>query len=79
MNFSQRQLNRVLTKISGLPPVKFILEQRLKYAYTLLSKNNYNTRVSDVQYKVGITNSSYFNKKFKSRFGINPSDLLKKQ
>lgn len=77
LNYSQRQFNRIIQKATGFTPVKLILEQRLKQAYMLLN-DNINTRVSDVQYKVGINNASYFNKKFKERFGVNPSELIKR-
>ncbi|OSY89525.1 hypothetical protein WH52_02515 [Tenacibaculum holothuriorum] len=76
LNYSTRQLSRIFSKTVGLSPVKFILEQRLKKAYLLLKEHS-TARVSEVQYQVGINHASYFNKKFKERFGISPSELIK--
>ena len=58
-----------------MSPVKFILEIRLQKAYQLLQNKTFYT-LSEVRYDVGITSSSYFNKKFKERFGLSPSELL---
>ncbi|HHB52080.1 MAG TPA: helix-turn-helix domain-containing protein, partial [Saprospiraceae bacterium] len=75
VGYSQRQLTRILKQFTGMSPVKFILEIRLQKAYSLLQNKVYFT-LSEVRYDVGITSSSYFNKKFKERFGINPKDKL---
>ncbi|MGV6828075.1 MAG: hybrid sensor histidine kinase/response regulator transcription factor [Flavobacteriales bacterium] len=75
VGYSQRQLTRLLKKYTGMSPVKFILEIRLQKAYSLLQNKAYFT-LSEVRYEVGIPTSSYFNKKFKERFGINPGELL---
>jgi len=75
VNYSQRQLTRILKQYSGMTPVQFILEIRLQKAYQLLQHKTFFT-LSEVRYDVGITSSPYFNKKFKQRFGINPSELL---
>ena len=78
MNYSQRQLSRILNEQTGLTTIKFILEIKLSEAYKLLEQRKFKT-ISEVQYKVGITSSSYFSDKFKKRFGINPSELIRKQ
>ncbi len=78
MNYSQRQLSRILNKHTGLSTIKFIREIKLREAYHLIEDKKFNT-ISEVQYEVGITSSSYFSEKFKNRFGINPSELMRKQ
>ncbi len=78
MNYSQRQLSRALNRYTGLSTVKFILEIKLREAYKLIEHKKFRT-VSEVQFEVGITSSSYFSEKFKNRFGINPSELMRKQ
>jgi len=75
VNYSQRQLTRIIKQHTGMTPVKFILEIRLQKAYQLLQHNSFFT-LSEVRYDVGISSSPYFNKKFKERFGLNPSELL---
>lgn len=74
--YSQRQLSRMLIKITGMNPVKFILEIRLLKAYELLLNKTCPT-IKEVKYCVGINSSPYFNAKFTERFGISPSELLK--
>ncbi len=78
MNYSQRQLSRILNRYAGLSTIKFILEIKLREAYKLIKSEKFGT-ISEVQYEVGITSPSYFSEKFKSRFGINPSELMRKQ
>jgi len=75
VGYSQRQLTRILKQYTGMTPVQFILEIRLQKAYNLLQQKTYFT-LSEVRYNVGINSSTYFNKKFKERFGITPSELL---
>lgn len=75
VGYSQRQFTRILKQYTGMTPVKFILEIRLQKAYQHLQHKTFFT-LSEVRYHVGISSSAYFNKKFKERFGINPSDLL---
>lgn len=74
IGYSQRQLSRILIKHTGLSPVKFILEIKLKEAYKLIKSKQFST-ISEARFKVGINSGSYFTKKFKERFGITPSDL----
>ena len=75
VGYSQRQLSRILNEYTGMSPVKFVLEIRLQKAYQLLQKKVYTT-LSEVKYDVGISSTSYFNTKFKDRFGVMPSDFL---
>lgn len=75
LNYSSRQLGRILKKATGLSPVEFILELRLQKAYRIIQGRTFST-ISEVRYEVGIESPSYFTTKFKERFGANPSDLL---
>ena len=75
MNYSSRQLGRILKKHCGLSPVAFILEVRLQKAYQLLKSGTYQS-IKEVRYEVGIESASYFTSKFKERFGVNPTHLL---
>ncbi|CAM1366140.1 hybrid sensor histidine kinase/response regulator transcription factor [Tenacibaculum xiamenense] len=76
VNFSQRQLERITKKLTGLTPVKFVLEIRLQEAYKKI-KNKEEADVNNVRYSIGMKSASYFSVKFKERFGISPSELLK--
>ena len=73
MNYSQRQLSRILKKHIGLSPVAYILEIRLQKARQLLEQKKYDS-VKEVQFEVGIDSASYFTSKFKERFGKSPSE-----
>lgn len=75
IGYSQRQLSRILNEYTGMSPVKFVLEIRLQKAYQLLQNKTHLT-LSEVKYDIGISSTSYFNTKFKERFGIKPSDFL---
>ncbi|MFK5891220.1 MAG: response regulator [Flavobacteriaceae bacterium] len=77
VGYSQRQLARILKQYTGLSPVRFILEIRLQKAYQLLKNKTYFT-LAEVRYDIGINSTSYFNNKFKERFGILPNELVKK-
>ncbi len=75
VGYSQRQLTRLLKQYTGMSPVKFILELRLQKAYQLLKDNAYPT-LTEVKYDIGISSTPYFNRKFKERFGIKPSEFI---
>lgn len=78
LNYSQRQIERILKKKTGMSPNVFIRELRLIKAYALIEAGLFDT-VSEVRYSVGFDNASYFSKKFYERFGISPNDLLKRK
>ncbi len=76
MSFSNSTLFRFVKRKTGLTPVKYVLELRLKKAYQLLKNRTYPTLL-EVQLEIGIKSSAHFNKTFKARFGISPSQLFK--
>lgn len=71
MNMGRTKFYGKVKEITGMSPNKYLLEKRLKRAAQLLSEGELS--VSEVSYKVGITDPSYFNKLFKTRFGTVPS------
>lgn len=75
MAYSQRQLTRKLKTLTGFSPVEFILELRLQKARQLLEQGIHNS-LSDIRYEIGIESASYFSRKFKERFGVNPSQYF---
>ncbi|MGE4567782.1 MAG: two-component regulator propeller domain-containing protein [Bacteroidales bacterium] len=70
MQLSQKQLYRKIKALTGLTPVDYIKSIRMKKAAILLSNKNFT--VSEVMYKVGFSNHSYFAKCFHHAFGKNP-------
>ncbi|NRA52120.1 MAG: response regulator [Phaeodactylibacter sp.] len=75
VNYSSKQLGRLLKKHTGMTTVNFILEVRLQKARLLLEKRLCAT-VMEAQLEVGISSTSYFTKKFTDRFGKNPSEFI---
>lgn len=75
MNYSPRQLGRIIKKLTGLSPVNFILEVRLQKAYHFFQSRQFAT-VSEVRYEIGIESAAYFTTKFKERFGKSPKEFL---
>ena len=75
LNYSSRQLGRLLQRYTGLTPVKFILEIRLQKAFQIIQSRKYAT-INEVRYEVGIESASYFSTKFKERFGISPNEIV---
>ena len=58
-------------ELTGMPPNKYILDIRMKRAADLLADGE--LTVAEVCYKVGIQDPSYFNKLFKTAYGVPPS------
>ncbi len=75
MNYSQRQLTRIIRKLSGLSPNNLIREIRLQKAYKLISSRQFAT-IAEVRHEVGFQNASYFSKVFKQRFGVLPGEVM---
>ena len=61
-----------LKSMTGMSPVEFMREMRIKKAAQLLEENQYN--VTEVTYMVGMNDSRYFSKCFKNTYGITPSE-----
>lgn len=64
-----------LKSLTGLSPVEFIREIRIKRAAQLLESGHYN--VTEVTYMVGMNDSRYFAKCFKSAYGVTPTEYKK--
>ncbi len=61
--------------LTGLSPLEFIRQFKLKIAAQLLKKGY---SVSDVAFKIGYTDTKYFSKQFKLNYGYPPSKIKKK-
>lgn len=71
---SQRKLERIIKEHTGLTPVAFIREIRLRTAYTLL-KTGALRNVSEVGQSTGFPSAAHFSRVFSQRFGVNPSEV----
>ena len=71
MHMGRTKLYGKIKELTGETPNKYIMRQRMKKASELLLTGDYN--VTDVCYMVGLEDISYFNKCFKSYYGVSPS------
>ncbi|MEM9546031.1 MAG: response regulator [Bacteroidota bacterium] len=74
LNYSQRQVERIIKKLTGFSPVGFVREIRLQKAYQMIESRQFAT-ISEVRFEVGMENASHFTKKFQERFGKNPNEV----
>ena len=66
-----------LKGMTGMSPVEFIREMRIKRAAQLLEDRKYN--ITEVTYMVGMNDSRYFSKCFKNTYGITPSEYRRQK
>lgn len=66
-----------LKSITGLSPVEFIREVRIKKAAQLLEAGTYN--ITEITYMVGMNDSRYFSKCFKSVYGVTPTEYKRQK
>jgi len=72
---SKSTLYRKLKSLTGLSPVEFIRNIRLKHAAQMLINNKGN--ISDIAFSVGFNDPKNFSKCFKAEFGLTPSEYQK--
>lgn len=65
-----------LKSATGMSPVEFIRESRIKRAAQLLKEQTYN--ITEVTYMVGMNDSRYFAKCFKNTYGLTPSEYRRR-
>ena len=73
--FSRVHFYRKIKALTGLTPSHFLVSIRLKRAAELLKSRA--DSISQIAYRVGFNNVSYFNKKFKEQYQKSPSDYMK--
>ena len=60
-----------LKTLTGLAPIEFIKEMRIKRAAQLIETGEFN--MTQISYMVGINDPRYFSKCFKDMFGVLPT------
>lgn len=63
---------RKIKQLTGLTPVEYLRTLRLRRAAALLKEKKYT--VSEIMYKCGFANSSYFSKCFQAEYGASPKN-----
>jgi DNA-binding response OmpR family regulator/anti-sigma regulatory factor (Ser/Thr protein kinase) len=74
VGLSRTQLLRKLKALTGISPNEFIKDIRLQRAAELIRQKA--DTVTQIGYRVGFNDQSYFTKCFKKKFGVSPSDYL---
>jgi signal transduction histidine kinase/CheY-like chemotaxis protein/AraC-like DNA-binding protein/ligand-binding sensor domain-containing protein len=72
MNISKATLYRKLKDLTDKTPSEFVRSIRLEYASKLLIKTKFT--VSEIMYRSGFTNKSYFYREFQKLYGCSPKD-----
>lgn len=76
-SMSKMQLYRKLKTMTGMTPGEFIKNIRLKQTATLLATTNLN--VTEIFYRTGFNNQSYFFREFKKRYNCAPNEYREQQ
>lgn len=76
IGMSRVQVYRKIKSITGMSPSKLILDIRLKHAVDLLKHTD--LTVTEISYRCGFNEISYFGKCFKTEYGMPPSEFIKK-
>jgi signal transduction histidine kinase/ligand-binding sensor domain-containing protein/DNA-binding response OmpR family regulator len=64
-----------LKSLTGMAPVEFVKEMRLKRSLQLMDSGEFN--ISEISYRVGFTSLAYFSTCFKEKYQQTPSQYLK--
>ncbi len=75
VNLSERQLQRKIRSKTGLSPNQYIRLVKLDMARQYLENKNFET-ISEVAYKAGFSNVSYFSKIYQTEYGKKPAEYL---
>lgn len=76
LDVSRTQLYRKIGALTDMSPKEFVKDFRFKRAAQLLTQNKLN--ISEVSYKVGFNDVSYFRKCFKDKYGMSASEYRNK-
>lgn len=63
-----------MKEITGLSPVDFIKQMRIKRAMKILDQGG--VSITEVAYRVGFTDPKYFSRCFKAEMGMTPTQYL---
>ena len=75
MHMGRTKLYGKVKELTGMSPNKLFVTERMRVAAKLLEEGDLN--ISEIAYKVGFPEASYFNKCFKQYYGVAPSKYRK--
>ena len=73
LGLSRGHLHRKIKDLTGVTPVEFLRNYRLKQAALLLRQKKY--AISEVAYRTGFSSPAYFTKCFKVVYGMTPTEF----
>lgn len=76
LGYSRTQLNRIFMEKYGMTPHDYLVDQKMKYALTLVCYTDFT--ISQISKMVGYANANQFNKIFKERHSKLPQEYRKK-
>lgn len=77
MSMSKSTLYRKIKSMTGMTPLEFVRNIKMKRACMMLLSRTKN--ISEVAYSLGFSSPKYFTKCFKEEFDVTPSEYLQKQ
>ena len=77
INMSYSVIYKNFIRLTGIPPVQFLLLYRLEVANKILKQNrNNNVTVSQIAYQVGFNDPKYFTRCFVKEYNMTPSSII---
>ncbi|WP_294506339.1 helix-turn-helix domain-containing protein [uncultured Victivallis sp.] len=77
LNMSQSNFRRVFAEMTGISPIRYLLNLRLRKAAKLLQENRSDS-IQKIAFLVGFQDSNYFSHQFRNFFGLSPLQYRKK-
>jgi len=74
VHLERSQLYRKINALTGTTPAKLIKQKRLARAHELINSNHWS--ISEIAFKCGFKDVSYFSRLFKEAYGKSPSQLI---
>ncbi len=73
---SERQVYRLVKKLTGKTPFEYISEIRINYADHLIRKKKVKN-ATEAARSIGLKNVTVFNKQYEKKYGVKPIDVLR--
>lgn len=75
LNMGYSYFRKMFTKYTGLPPIQYHLQLRIKRAEILLTSTN--KTIKEISFELGFESAFYFSRVFKEKTNISPADYRK--
>ena len=72
MGVSKTVLMVRMRELTGMSPIRLLIDARLAAAYKIIKDSRECPRISEVAYSVGFNDAKYFSRQFKAKYGITP-------